>query len=87
MKDRSFVHAQSNDQTALFQAIQFSVCYFYVLSLKSTVYKSNSSIWSIDRTLSGATTPNQSGPGSDGKEKVLRIPKAPAPLEPHHQIV
>ena len=25
-----------------------------------------SSIWPIDRTLSGATTPGQSGPGSDG---------------------
>ena len=27
----------------------------------------------IDRTLSGATTPGQSGPGSDGNEGVLRI--------------
>ena len=35
-------------------------------------------------TLSGATTPGQSGPGSDGNEGVL---KAPALLEPHHQIV
>ena len=34
---------------------------------------SNSSIWPIDRTLSGATTPGQSGPGSDGNEGVLRI--------------
>ena len=29
---------------------------------------SNSSIWSIDRTLSGATTPGQSGLGSDVNE-------------------
>ena len=29
---------------------------------------------SIDKTLSGATTPGQSGPGSDGNEEVLRIP-------------
>ena len=35
---------------------------------------SNSSIWSLDRTLSGATTSGQSGPGSDGNEKVLVIP-------------
>ena len=35
---------------------------------------SNSSIWSIDRTLSGVTNPSQSGPGSDGNEVVLRIP-------------
>ena len=31
-----------------------------------------SSTWSIDRTLSGATTPNQS---SNGNEGVLRIPQ------------
>ena len=34
---------------------------------------SNSSIWPIDRTLSGATTQGQSGPGSDGNEGVLHI--------------
>ena len=37
---------------------------------------SNSSIWPIDRTLSGATTPGQSGPESDGNEGVLRIPQS-----------
>ena len=35
---------------------------------------SNSSIWPIERILSGATTPSQSGPGSDGNEGVLQIP-------------
>ena len=30
--------------------------------------------WPIDRTLSGATIPGQSGPGSDGIEELLRIP-------------
>ena len=34
---------------------------------------SNSSIWLTDRTLSGATTPGQSGPGSDGNKEVLRF--------------
>ena len=34
-----------------------------------------SSIWLIDRTLSGATIPYQSGPESDGMEGVLRIPQ------------
>ena len=33
-----------------------------------------SSIWPIDRTLSGGTTPGQSGPGSYGNEGVLYIP-------------
>ena len=36
---------------------------------------SNSSIWPIERTLLGATTPGQSRPGSDGNEGVLRIPQ------------
>ena len=47
----------------LFQTILFSI---------STQF---SSIWPIDRTLSGATTPGQSGPGSDGNEGVLCIPQ------------
>ena len=43
------------------------------------------SVYPIDRALSGATTPGQSGPGSNGNEGVLRIPKAPALLGPHHE--
>ena len=39
---------------------------------------SNGSISLIDRTLSGATTPGQSVPGSDGNEGVLRIPQSPS---------
>ena len=35
---------------------------------------SNSSIWPIDRSLGGATTPNKNGPGSNGNERVLRTP-------------
>ena len=37
---------------------------------------SNCSIWLIDKTLSGATTPGQSGPGSNGNEEVLRFPQS-----------
>ena len=37
---------------------------------------SNSSVWPIDRTLSGVTTPNQSGPGGDGNDGALRIPQS-----------
>ena len=47
-----------------FQTIQFS---------KSTQF---SSIWPIDRALSGPTTLGQGGPGSDGNEEVLRIPQS-----------
>ena len=32
------------------------------------------SIWPIDKTLSGATTPGQSRPESEGNKRVLRIP-------------
>ena len=35
----------------------------------------NSSIWLIDRTLSGTTTPGQSRPGSYNNEGVLHIPQ------------
>ena len=34
---------------------------------------SNSSIWPIDKTLSGSTTPLESGPVSNGNEGVLSI--------------
>ena len=50
-------------KTVLFQTIHFSL---------STQF---SSIWSIDNTLSAATTPSQSGPGSDGNKGVLCIPQ------------
>ena len=61
-----------NMKTVLFQAIPFSI---------STLI---SSVWPIDRTLSGATILGQSWPGSDSNEEVLQ---APVLSEPHHQIV
>ena len=56
-----FVCTQLNIKIVLFQKIQFS---------KSTQLIS---IWAIDKTLSGATTPDQIGPGSDGNKGVLLI--------------
>ena len=50
-----------NVKRVLFQAFQFSI---------RTQF---SSIWPINRILSGATTPGQSGSRSDGNEGVLRI--------------
>ena len=47
-----------------FQTVQFSI---------STPF---SSIQPIDRTLSGATTPGQSGLGSDGARRVVCIPES-----------
>ena len=43
-------------------------------------------MWAIDRTFSGANTPGQNEPGSDGN-KYSTFPKAPPLLEPHHEIV
>ena len=48
---------------------------------------SNGCIWPRDRTLSGATTPGQCEPESDVNEEYSAFPKAPALLEPHHQII
>ena len=41
---------------------------------------SNSSIWPIDRTLSGATIPGQNGPGSECNEGVLSISQSSSQL-------
>ena len=65
-------------KTVLFQTIQFSIstqfrCQNSSISSISTQF---SSIWPIDRTLSSATTPSQSGPASNGNEAVLRIPQS-----------
>ena len=54
--NQSFVYTHLNLKTVLFQRILFSISILF------------SSIQLIDRTLSGATTPGQSGPGSDGNE-------------------
>ena len=70
IKHQSFVYTQLNDLTDLFLTIQFSINHFYALSFNVN------SIWPIDRTLSGATTLGQSGPGSDGNEGVLCIPQS-----------
>ena len=51
-------------KTVLFQTIQFRL---------STL---SSSVWPIDRTLSGDNTPSPSGPGSDGNGGVHRIPQS-----------
>ena len=66
IKHQSFVYTQLNVKT-----IQFSISHFFLC----TQFKYQSSIWPIDRTLSGATTPSQSGSESDGNEGVLHIPQ------------
>ena len=76
-----FYHHQHHHQTmlTLSLSLSLSICCIawwgkkeeqYFICLDS-VSISNSSIWSINRTLSGATTPGQSGRGSDDSKGVL----------------
>ena len=68
-------------QTVLIQTIQFSASTVLMLEIvlfeviQFSISTKFSSIWTIDWTLSGVTTPGQSGPGSDGNGGVLRIPQ------------
>ena len=69
-----------NVKTVLFQTIQFSISTQFKCQ-KTAPFPTNqssisiqfSSSWSIDRTLSGANSPGQSGPGSDSNEGILWI--------------
>ena len=62
-------------KTVPFLAIQFSISMQFNF------------IYSLHRTLSGATSLGNSGPGSDGNEGYSAFPKTPALQEPWHQIV
>ena len=73
IKHQSFIYTQLNVKTVLFQTIQFSL---------STQF---SSIWPIDRTLSGATSPGQSVSGSDVNKKVLWILQSSSITQEPHQ--
>ena len=64
-----------------FQTIQFRKIFlvYTQLNIKTIQFSIStqfSSIWPIDRTISGATTPGQSKPGSDSNERVIRIPQS-----------
>ena len=64
----SHLYTQLNSHTVLFQTIQFNISHLFALSLNC-----QTSIWQIDRTLSGTTTSDQSGPGSNVNEGLLNI--------------
>ena len=79
-------------KTVVFQTIQFSISTFFVftqlnvklvlfLTIQFCIITQFSSIWPIDRTLSCATTPDQSGPKSDGNEGILHIPQSSSIIE------
>ena len=62
-------------QFFLYARLHLKQFYFSLASLHSLNVK-NTSSWPIDRTLSGATTPDQTGHGSIGNKGVLRIPQS-----------
>ena len=76
-----FVYRLLNVKTVLFQTHQFSISIFFVYTLfnvKTVLFQviqfnintQFSFIWPIDRTLSSATSPGQSEPGSNVNEEV-----------------
>ena len=60
----------------VFQVLVFKTCLFNIFICLHTVKCSNNSIWPIDGTLSGSTTPGQSRHGSNVYEEVLYILKS-----------
>ena len=54
---------------------QFSLAQIRSLNAKNSKLKNHGLVLFIDRTLSGATIPGQSEPGSDGDERMFRIPQ------------
>ena len=70
-----FIYTQLNVKTVLLQTIQFSI---------STQF---SSIWPINRALSGVTTPGQSRPETMAIKWYSPFPQAPELPKPYHQIV
>ena len=68
---QSFAYTQLNDEILLLLTTHFGE-----INCLHSVWMWNSFIWPIDRTLLGATTLGQSGPGSEGNECVVRIPQS-----------
>ena len=68
---KSFVYTQLNDQTIIFLTIWFNVSHLFPLSLNVKKF-----YLTIDRILSGATTPGRNWFGSNRNEEVLHIPQS-----------
>ena len=82
IKLQSFVYTQLNNQTVLFLTIQFG------MSFVCTQFKCQTcSIWPIDRTLSGATTPTWVDLGAMAMKGYSTFPKAKTLPEPRHLTV
>ena len=84
--------------SVLFQTIQLSISIVFCLhsvNVKIVLFRTIlfsistqfSFIWPINRTLSVAAIPGQSGPGSDGNERVLCIPQSVTGTSPSDCLV
>ena len=77
-----FIYAQLNVKIVPFQTIQFSVSTVSISksvlfqAIHFSISSQFSSIWPIEKILSGATTLGQRRPGSNGNEGVLHIPQS-----------
>ena len=60
---------------------------FYLKKNQFCISTHFSSIWLIDKILSGATILRQSGLGVMAMKGYSTLPKAPAIVEPHHEIL
>ena len=86
IKHQSFVYTQLNDQTFIFfkkNPVLHRFCLHtdkcknsYFQTIQVSVITQFSSIWPIDRTLSGVTTTGQNGAEGDGNEWVHCIPQS-----------
>ena len=78
IKHQSFVYTQLNNQTVLFQTIQFSINHLFALSLNIKQFYSKRQTVQFDAEIgSYQVLPlrGQSGPGSHSNEEVLHIPQ------------
>ena len=82
IKNQSLVNTHLNNQTVLFQTFQFSISLLFALSLDVKQF-----FLPTDRTLLGASSPARVDLGAITINGYSAFSKAPALLEPRHQIV
>ena len=73
-----FVYTQLNVKTVLYYTIQFSVSTVTFQTIQFSISLQFNSIQPIDRALSGATSPGQSGPVINSNEGVFSILQSPS---------
>ena len=88
IKYQSFAYTVLDDQTVLFQAIQFSISHLFALSLNVKVNKCQTVVFDpLIEPLLGASLRARVDLGAMLMNRFSAFPKGPALQEPHHQIV